>query len=93
MLGQANALLMPIEWNEPFGIVMVEAMACGTPVIGFAQGSVKEVIDESITGYKVQTFEEMCRAVLNNQIERLLCRNKARLRFDISVIADQYLSV
>jgi glycosyltransferase involved in cell wall biosynthesis len=93
LLGQANALLMPIEWNEPFGIVMVEAMACGTPVIGFAHGSVKEVIDESITGYKVQTFEEMCRAVLNNQIERLLCRNKARLRFDISVIADQYLSV
>ncbi len=92
-LGKAKAMLMPIEWNEPFGIVMVEAMACGTPVIAFSRGSVNEVIDEGITGYKVNTFDEMCKAVLNNTIDRQRCRQAAAARFDISAIAGQYLSV
>jgi len=57
-LGNARALLFPIDWPEPFGLVMIEAMACGTPVLAFKNGSVPEVIDEGVTGYVVNTVEE-----------------------------------
>lgn len=93
-LGKAKALLFPIEWNEPFGIVMIEAMACGTPVIAFEHGSVKEVIDEGITGFKVHSREEMIHAVNKiEQINREGCRQQAEERFDARGIADQYLNV
>ncbi|MEJ7627557.1 MAG: glycosyltransferase [Ferruginibacter sp.] len=93
-LGKAKALLFPIEWNEPFGIVMLEAIACGTPVIGFKKGSVNEVIDEGITGFKVNTFNEMVEAVENIPlINRQQCRQKARLRFDSDVIGKKYLGI
>jgi glycosyltransferase involved in cell wall biosynthesis len=93
-LGQSKAMVFPIHWNEPFGIVMIEAMACGTPVIGYNKGSVEEVIDEGITGYKVEDFEGMVRAVKKlDGFNRLACREKAAERFDASVIAAQYLSL
>lgn len=93
-LGKSKALLMPIEWNEPFGIVMIEAMACGTPVIAYNRGAVSEVIEEGITGFKVNTFEDMCKAVKNlNQIDRTKCRERAIVKFDISMIAAQYLAI
>ena len=93
-LGKASAFLMPIEWNEPFGIVMIEAMACGTPVIAFAFGSVPEVVDEGITGFVVHDRQEMIDAVSKiNEIDRSLCRQTAERRFDVSVIAKQYLSL
>lgn len=90
-LGQAKALLFPIEWDEPFGMVMVEAMACGTPVIAFNRGSVPEVVSEQ-TGIQVNTFEEMQAAIgLINTIGRKNCRALAEKRFNISVISTQYL--
>ena len=93
-LGQAKALLFPIEWEEPFGIVMVEAMACGTPVIAFNTGSVNEVIDEGITGFKVNTKEEMIAAVKKvGSISRSTCRQHAKKRFDIDVVAREYLNI
>jgi len=93
-LGRAKALLFPIEWNEPFGMVMVEAMACGTPVIGFARGSVPEVIDQDITGMKVNTAEEMERAVKSvHTIDRRRCREHAFNRFDVSNIAQHYITL
>ena len=93
-LGKAKALLFPIEWDEPFGIVMVEAMACGTPVIGFNAGSVNEVIDEGITGFKVNTKEEMIAAVKKvGLISRSTCRQHAKKRFGIDVVAREYLNV
>jgi glycosyltransferase involved in cell wall biosynthesis len=93
-LGKSKALLFPIEWNEPFGIVMIEAMACGTPVIGFKHGSVDEVIDEGVTGYKVNTKDEMIAAVYKiKEVERKKCRAIAESRFDISIIAKQYLNI
>jgi glycosyltransferase involved in cell wall biosynthesis len=93
-LGSAKALLFPIEWDEPFGMVMVEAMACGTPVIGFKRGSVPEVIDEGITGFIVNNATEMS-AALNQlaSIPRSLCRFQAEQRFNVSSISKQYLNL
>ena len=93
-LGLAKAFLFPIEWEEPFGIVMVEAMACGTPVIGFNRGSVTEVIEEGVTGFKVNTKEEMIRAISKvDKINRAECRKSALNKYDISVIAKEYISL
>jgi len=62
-LGQAYALLFPIDWPEPFGLVMIEAMACGTPVIAYRHGSVPEVLDDGVTGWIVEGMEEAVQAV------------------------------
>lgn len=93
-LGKAKALLFPIEWDEPFGMVMVEAMACGTPVIGFKRGSVPEVIDEGISGFIVENEEEMLKSLLKvNAINRKLCRETAKHKYDTTVIAKEYLTL
>ena len=93
-LGKCKALLMPIEWNEPFGIVMIEAMACGTPVIAFNSGSINEVVDENITGYKVDNKQEMVKAINKiSLLDRKGCRSFAKDRFDVKVIAQQYLKI
>ena len=91
-LGKCKALLMPIEWDEPFGIVMIEAMACGTPVIAFNRGSVSEVVSENITGNKVNNRVEMVNAVNKvHFLSRAICRNEAINRFEVKIIAEQYL--
>ena len=93
-LQKAKALLFPIEWDEPFGMVMIEAMACGTPVIGFKRGSVPEVVTEGVSGFIVNTQEEMTVAV--NQIpaiDRSECREIAKNRFDVDVITHEYLDL
>jgi len=93
-LGKAKALLFPIEWDEPFGMVMIEAMACGTPVIGFKKGSVPEVIDEGLTGFVVNNELEMIDALQNiGKTDRTTCRQAAENRFDVRKIAAQYLSL
>lgn len=93
-LRRSRALLFPIEWNEPFGIVMIEAMACGTPVIGFNRGAVPEVVDEGITGNVVASTEEMIAAVGTiHKLSRIACRMKAEERFAIASIAKEYLSL
>ncbi len=93
-LGRCRGLLFPIEWNEPFGIVMIEAMACGTPVIAFNRGSVNEVVDENVTGFKVGDFNGMVGAIKKLPlINRNACREQAEKRFDVAVIAKQYLGL
>lgn len=93
-LGKSKGLLFPIEWDEPFGMVMVEAMACGTPVLAIKRGSVDEVINEGITGIKVSGKEEMLGALPKLfKINRNECRRKAMERFDVKVIAKEYLSL
>jgi glycosyltransferase involved in cell wall biosynthesis len=62
-LGEALALLFPIDWPEPFGIVMIEAMACGTPVVAFPGGSVREIVQDGVTGFVVSSMDEALRAV------------------------------
>jgi len=93
-LRQSKALLFPIEWEEPFGIVMVEAMACGTPVIGFRRGAVPEVVDEGITGNIVTDLDGMINAINQiKNIDRLQCREQANKRFNAAKIANDYLSL
>ncbi len=79
-LGGALALLMPIDWPEPFGLVMIEAMACGTPVIAFRSGSVPEVVEEGLTGFIVDN-EGGAADAINNKLRRL-SRRKIRARFE-----------
>ena len=78
-LGDARALLFPIDWPEPFGLVMIEAMACGTPVLAFRHGSVPEVIDEGVTGHVVDSVDE---AILKMGSLLALDRGRVRRRFD-----------
>ena len=93
-IGRSKALIFPIEWNEPFGIVMIEAMACGTPVIGFKTGSVPEVIDEGITGHVVSNLQQMIESVKRvEMIDRNKCRSMAEFRFDVRKIALRYLNL
>src|SRR6185312_12503833 len=79
LLGGALALLFPIDWPEPFGLAMIEAMACGTPVIAFARGSVPEVVDPGVTGYIVTSIEE---AVACVERARGLDRRECRRQFE-----------
>ena len=91
LLGSAAALLMPVEWEEPFGIVMVEALACGTPVIGFARGSIPEVIQDGVNGYVCRTIEEAVAAVgCLQRIDRTLVRADCEARFGDRAIVDVY---
>jgi glycosyltransferase involved in cell wall biosynthesis len=91
LLGEAAALLMPIEWDEPFGIVMIEALACGTPVIGYRRGSVPEVIVEGTTGFIVDTVCDAVAAVARlGTIDRGACRRDVERRFAADVIVNEY---
>jgi glycosyltransferase involved in cell wall biosynthesis len=91
LLGGASALLMPIEWEEPFGIVMAEALACGTPVIGFRRGAVPEVVRDGDNGFVCATVEEAARAVSRlGAIDRARVRADCEARFDARVIVDAY---
>lgn len=94
ILGGAEALLFPIEWEEPFGIVMVEAMACGTPVIAFRRGAVPEVVTDGHDGFACDTIDEMADAVRRlGDIDRRACRQTVDVRFSQKVMAGQYLDL
>jgi glycosyltransferase involved in cell wall biosynthesis len=93
-LGDALALLFPIDWPEPFGLAMIEAMACGTPVIGFRRGSVPEVIDEGITGYVVDSLDAATAAVERvPRLDRRRCRAAFEHRFSAERMARDYCHV
>jgi glycosyltransferase involved in cell wall biosynthesis len=94
LLGRAAALLFPIEWPEPFGLVMIEAMACGTPVIAWRRGSVPEVVADGVTGYIVESVEQAKGAVTGiGRLSRQTCRRVFEERFDASRMARDYLDV
>ncbi|PIR01994.1 MAG: glycosyl transferase [Candidatus Nealsonbacteria bacterium CG_4_9_14_0_2_um_filter_37_38] len=89
--GSALACLYPIEWEEPFGLIMVEAMACGTPVIAYRRGSVPEVIEDGKTGFVVENIEEMVKAMKKiDTISRKSCRQRVEKYFTGKKMVDEY---
>ncbi len=93
-LGNAHALLFPINWPEPFGLVMIEAMACGTPVIAYRHGSVPEVIEEGKTGFVVTDLEDAVQAARRiPELDRKHCRDVFEQRFTAGRMAANYLQV
>jgi glycosyltransferase involved in cell wall biosynthesis len=93
-LGNAYALLFPIDWPEPFGLVMIEAMACGTPVIAYRQGSVPEVMEHGVTGFVVDNLKDAVRAVERiGTLSRLACRQVFEERFSAARMARDYLTI
>ncbi len=93
-LGGADVLLFPIDWPEPFGLVMIEAMACGTPVVAFDSGSTAEVVDEGITGFVVTDMDAAKAAVGQaRRLDRRTVRRRFELRFTASAMAQAYLEL
>jgi glycosyltransferase involved in cell wall biosynthesis len=91
LLGKAAALLFPIRWPEPFGLVMVEALACGTPVLALRGGSVPEVIQDGLTGYICDSEDELVAATRRiSEIDRACCRAEVERRFSPAAMADGY---
>ncbi len=91
-LGDAIALLFPIAWPEPFGLAMIEAMACGTPVVATNRGSVPEIIDEGVTGFIAKDLESATRCVDSAmRLDRGLCRARFEQRFSASQMAGNYM--
>jgi glycosyltransferase involved in cell wall biosynthesis len=93
-LGGALALLFPIDWPEPFGLVMIEAMACGTPVIARPSGSVPEILDPGRTGFVADTLDELVDAVKRiDTIDRAACRHHVERQFTVERMADDYEAI
>ena len=93
-LGEAGALLFPIDWPEPFGLSMIEAMACGTPVLAFRNGSVPEIVDEGVTGLIVDSLEEAVRKLPRVlALDRRAVRRRFEQRFSATRMAKEYVAL
>lgn len=93
-LGQAAAFLFPINWSEPFGIVLIESLACGLPIVAYPLGSVPEIIEDNVSGFLVNSVEEAVKAVANiSKISRKDCRRAFERRFTSQRMANDYLSI
>lgn len=94
LLGRAAALLLPIQWDEPFGIVFAEAFACGTPVLTCRRGATPEIVDEGRTGFFLTTAADGAAAVARlGELDRAACRQAAETRFSVEVCAARYLEL
>ena len=94
LLGGAIALVFPIDWPEPFGLAMIESMACGTPAIAYRMGSVPEVIDEGVSGFIIDSEEEGVTAVERcAALDRAVCRRQFELRFSSARMAAEYIAL
>lgn len=93
-LGNALALLFPIDWPEPFGLVMIEAMACGTPVIAFDSGAVPEVVDQGVTGFVVSDMSGAIAAVPKaRQLDRPAICRRFEQHFSAARMAREYVAI
>lgn len=94
LLQGAMALVNPIRWNEPFGLVMIEAMLCGTPVVGFPEGAARELIEDGVTGYRCLDEDDIARALLDiGSIDRAACRVRAVERFSTGRMVADHLDL
>jgi glycosyltransferase involved in cell wall biosynthesis len=94
LLGGAAALVFPIDWPEPFGLVMIEAMACGTPVIAWDTGSVPEIVDEGVTGFIVRSIDEAAAAVDRiDTLSRARIRETFERRFSVATMSNRYIDL
>ena len=93
-LGHAMALVCPYDWPEPFGLVLIEALACGTPVLAYRRGSIPEIIEDSVTGFVCEGIDEMTAAIQRiPEIDRRRCRRTFEQRFSVERMAHDYLRV
>jgi glycosyltransferase involved in cell wall biosynthesis len=94
LLGQAAAMIVPIEWDEPFGIVFAESLACGTPVISCPRGALPEIVRDGIDGFLIRDVNEGCEAVARiNSIDRANCRERAVSEFSAFSVVSRYVSL
>jgi glycosyltransferase involved in cell wall biosynthesis len=96
LLGHARALVIPNRWAEPFGMVAIEAMASGTPVIAMNTGAMPELIEHGVTGYLANSFEQLCdylRPEYTDKIDRAACRRHVTKHFSMSSLADQWIKL
>src|SRR5207302_671720 len=93
LLSHARALLFPIQWDEPFGLVMIEAMACGTPVLAFAGGSVVEIVEDGVSGWICRDVAEMAGRATSPDIDPLSCRAWAAQHFSCERMVDHYVEI
>lgn len=93
-LGNARALLFTVDWPEPFGLAMIEALACGTPVVALRRGSIPEIIDDGVTGFVVDDFDQAVAAAARTSVlSRRTCRQTFERRFTVKRMADDYLAL
>lgn len=94
LLGQARAMLVPIQWNEPFGIVFAEALSCGTPVISCPRGALPEIVRHGQEGFLIDTVDEACAAIGRlGEIDRAACRRRAAEAFSLDVGVERFLAL
>jgi hypothetical protein len=94
LLASAAALLNPISWREPFGMAMLESLACGTPVVGCPRGAAPEIVEHGVTGFLGDSDAEMINGLLSlDQIDRAVCREQARERFSVARMVDGYVQL
>jgi glycosyltransferase involved in cell wall biosynthesis len=94
LLGKAAAMVVPVQWDEPFGIVFAEALACGTPVISCPRGALPEIVRNGVDGFLVNSVEEACIAVGKlPAINRADCRQRAETAFSSGVVVKHYLEL
>ena len=94
VLGEARAMVVPIQWDEPFGIVFAEALGCGTPVISCPRGSLPEIVRQGVDGFLIRSIEEGCEAVARlGVIDRASCRQRAEQQYSPEVVVSRYLDL
>jgi glycosyltransferase involved in cell wall biosynthesis len=95
LLHTSEALLFPITWEEPFGLVMIEAMLCGTPVVAFNRGSVPEIVENGVTGFVVETEEEMIDVIKNElpKLNRKIVLERSLERFSSGNMTEKYVAL